>query len=255
MVSITTGDRLFRDGMSGHSKWAQIKRQKGVADARRSARFTKLGHAIAQAARGGADPDSNFKLRLAIDRAKMANMPNDVIARAIQRGGGAGGESQLVEMTYEAYGPGGVALLITVLTDNKNRTASDVRHALTASGATLAAAGAVSWQFQLKGVLRVDREALPELPEELTLALIDAGADDVSTGAPGTTIIAPPDRFEAVRQTLAERGVSAADAGLESVPTSTVALAPALQAQLDAVTDALDALDDVQSVATNAREG
>lgn len=240
--------------MSGHSKWAQIKRQKGVADARRSARFTKLGHAIAQAARGGADPDSNFKLRLAIDRAKMANMPNDVIARAIQRGGGADGESQLVEMTYEAYGPGGVALLINVLTDNKNRTASDVRHALTERGATLANAGAVSWQFQLKGVLRIAREALPELPEALTLALIDAGADDVSDDAPGTTIIAPPDRFEAVRQALTKHGVTATDAGLEPIPTSTVALEPALKTQLDALTDDLDALDDVQTVATNARD-
>lgn len=240
--------------MSGHSKWSQIKRQKGAADARRAARFTKLGRAIAVAARAGADPGSNVRLRLVIDQARSANVPNDVIARAIRRGGGTDADRALAEVTYEAYGPGGTALLITTLTDNRNRTTSEIRRTLSDHAATLAAAGSVAWQFRLMGVLRVSRERLPEPPEALVLALIDAGAQDVATSPEGTTITTPPDRLDTVRRVLQQRPVPVDDADLESVPTTTVALRPDARAKLDALIQDLDGLDDVQTIATNARD-
>lgn len=240
--------------MSGHSKWAQIKRQKGAADAKRSALFTKLGQAIAIAARDGTDPSTNFKLRLAIDRAKAANLPNDNIDRAIQRGSGAVGGSAFEEIHYEAFGPGGVALVISALTDNRNRTTAEVRSVLSRHGAALATTGSVSWQFEPKGVLRISRDHLPSLPEELELTLIDAGAEDFDASGDGVTITTPPEKLESVRTVLARRSVTVDDAIVELVPKNRVELPPAVRQQLEKLEEDLDALDDVQSVSTNVRE-
>src|SRR5579872_5766950 len=160
--------------MSGHSKWSTIKRQKGVKDAARGAVFTKLGNAIAVAARGGADPDSNFSLRLAIDKAKAANMPMANIQRSIDRGSGKLGGEQIQEVMYEGYGPGGVAILVEAATDNLNRTYPEVRLAFSKHGGSIAEKGAVAFQFDHKGVIRVKATG-----DELLLTAIDAGAEDV----------------------------------------------------------------------------
>ncbi|MBI3115596.1 MAG: YebC/PmpR family DNA-binding transcriptional regulator [Candidatus Kerfeldbacteria bacterium] len=240
--------------MSGHSKWSTIKRHKGAADARRSSMFTKLGHAIAIAARAGADPDTNARLRLAIDRARTENMTKETIERAIQRGSGGGDGAALEEVTYEAFAPGGVAVYVTALTDNRNRTTADVRAALNRYGGNLASAGSVSWMFELKGRLYVDRAQLPTLPEELELALIDAGADDVAASADGTIITCPPTALEELRQFLTARGIALADAQPEFVPKNVVSPPADATAKLNQLEAALEALDDVQQVATNASD-
>ena len=174
--------------MAGHSKWSQIKHAKAVTDHRRGKLFTKLAREVIVAAReGGGDPDGNFRLRMAIQRAKDANMPNDNIERAIQRGTGESDDGvQMIEAVYEGYGPGGVAIMLETLTDNRNRTVSDVRTTLTRAGGNLAESGAVAWQFSKRGVITVD--ASEEEAEDFALVAIDAGADDFDAGrghAPG----------------------------------------------------------------------
>ena len=166
--------------MSGHSKWSQIKRQKGANDVKRGAIFTKMGREIAVAARaGGGDPDGNFRLRLAIEKARAANMPADTIKRAIEKATGGGDAVQYEEIVYEGYGPGGVALLVEVATDNRNRTAAEVRSIFTKAGGQLAGSGAVAWQFEQRGVISVPRAGID--PDEVALLAIDAGASDVET--------------------------------------------------------------------------
>ena len=168
--------------MSGHSKWSQIKRQKGANDAKRGAVFTKIGREIAIAAReGGGDPDANYRLRLAMDKARAANMPADNIKRAIEKAAGGCAAEQYEEIIYEGYGPGGVAILVETATDNKNRTAADVRSIFTKAGGQLAGAGAVAWQFEPRGVIAVARDG--QDADDVALAAIDAGADDVDTEA------------------------------------------------------------------------
>src|SRR4030042_1107484 len=165
--------------MGGHSHWSQVKRQKGAADARRGQVFTKLGREISVAARqGGPDPNLNFRLRLALQRAKDSNMPNDTIERAIKRGSSGSEGAELAEATYEGYGPGGIAILVDVLTDNRNRSVSDIRATFSRHGGNLSEAGSVAWLFEGKGVILIDA---PESErEELALAAIDAGAEDVN---------------------------------------------------------------------------
>lgn len=238
--------------MSGHSKWAQIKRQKGAADAKRSTVFTKLGHAISVAAKDGADPTMNFRLRLIIDQARAVNMPGDTIERAIARGAGADGAKPLEELTYEAYGPAGVALLVNCLTDNRNRAASDVKHVLNDHEATFASTGSVSWLFGHKGVIRISTERLPTVSEELELALIDAGAEDLQHSDHGLTIVTPPAALEAVRHVLVARAIAPDDAALELIPKTSVTLPADAHAKLDRLIADLDALDDVQDIATNS---
>jgi YebC/PmpR family DNA-binding regulatory protein len=162
--------------MSGHSKWSQIKRQKGANDAKRGAVFTKVARDITLAARsgGGADPDGNYKLRLAIEKARAVNMPADNIKRAIDRAAGAGEGEQIEEIVYEGYGPGGVAILVEAATDNRNRTAADVRAIFTKAGGQLAGSGAVAWQFEPRGYITVGRDGND--PDEVALLAIDAGA-------------------------------------------------------------------------------
>ena len=185
--------------MSGHSKWSQIKRQKGVNDVKRGATFTKVAREIAMAARaGGGDPDGNFRLRLAMEKARAVNMPADNIKRAIERATGAGENEQFEEIVYEGYGPGGVAVLVEAATDNRNRTAAEVRSRFAKSGGALAASGAVAWQFEARGFITIGRAGLD--PDEVALAAIDAGADDVDSEADPIEVYTAPAELEHVRR-------------------------------------------------------
>jgi YebC/PmpR family DNA-binding regulatory protein len=237
--------------MGGHSHWSQVKRQKGVADARRGQVFTKLGREIAIAARqGGPDPNVNFRLRLAIQKARDNNMPNDTIERAVKRGGSGSEGVELAEATYEGYGPGGIAILVDVLTDNRNRSVSDIRTTFSRHGGNLGEAGCVAWLFEGKGVILVDA---PESErEELALAAIDAGAEDVDIEGEQVEIHTKAEDLEMVRRTLEEQGVTIDSAELTKVPKSTISLAEKEALQSLRLLDKLDELDDVQRVHSNA---
>jgi len=237
--------------MSGHSKWKTIKHQKGVADAKRSQVFTKYGREISVAARqGGPDPENNPRLRLAIDRAREQNMPKDNIERAIKRATGEGGEAAIEEVVYEGYGPGGIAILVHALTDNRNRTVSEVRNVFARAGGNLGEAGSVAWLFETRGVITVDANGLE--PDDIALRAIDAGADDVQVDAGAVEIYTKPELLDAVRRALSESGVPVASAEISQVPKSTITLDARKAEQALRLLDALDSLDDVQRVASNA---
>ena len=241
--------------MSGHSKWSTIKRAKGAADAKRGALFTKLARDITLAASqgGGADPDMNFRLRLAMDKAKANNMPQDSIARAVKRGSGEGGEGaeSLTEITYEGYGPGGGAILLQALTDNRNRTAAEVRSAFNKGGGSLGESGCVAWNFETKGVLTI-AIADAERAEELGLLAIDAGAEDVKIEDGALEIYTAPDLLPAAQKALAAEGVTPEAADISLVPKSTVALDNRAAEQTLRLLDLLEDLADVQKAYTNA---
>lgn len=226
--------------MSGHSKWSTIKRQKGAKDAARGAMFTKLGNAIAIAARSGADPETNFALRLAIDKAKAANMPSANIERAIQRVSDKNA-AQLTEVMYEGYGPGGVAILVECATDNVNRTYPDVRLAFSKHGGNLAEKGAVAFQFDRKGMIRVRGKG-----DELLLQALDAGAEDVQEEGEESVIYTEPTQLAKVRDGLREAGVEILEAELTYVPNATVEVADKETA--GKIMRLMDALDDVEEV-------
>ena len=238
--------------MSGHSKWSTIKHGKAVSDARRGQLFTKLTREIIAAARqGGGNSDSNFRLRIAVQRAKDDNMPADTIDRAIRRGSGEGSsQDQMAEIVYEGYGPGGTAILVNALTDNRNRTVSDVRVAFTKSGGNLSEAGAVAWQFEHKGVVVV--EAGPDDAEDLTLTTIDAGADDFETIDSTLHVYSTPEKLEQIRKALAEHGASVKSSELSMVPKNTVTLDEKTAMRTLRLLDSLEELDDIQSVFSNA---
>jgi len=238
--------------VSGHSKWSQIKRQKGVADARRGQVFTKLGREIAVAVRrGGPDSEGNFRLRLAIQRARESNMPVDNIERAIKRAAGQGGEGeQFLEMTYEGYGPGGAALLLQALTDNRNRTASEIRSTLTRNGGNLGEAGSVAWNFEPKGLIVV--EPCDNKGEEMALLAIDAGAQDFKLEDSSLEIYTKPEDMESVRRTLEERQVPIASAEHSMVPKTTIMLDQEVALRTLKLMDKLESLDDIQRVYSNA---
>ena len=238
--------------MAGHSKWAQIKRKKGVTDAKRGQLFTKLGRELAVAARqGGPNPDENPALRLAVERARQNNMPKDNIQRAIERATSAAAADQLQEVRYEAYGPGGAALLIDSLTDNRNRTVSEVRAALTRAGANMAESGAVAWQFQHKGVIGVDLEEGADA-DDVALAAIDGGAEDVAVEEGLVEVITEPGDLHATRQAVESAGVAVGNAELVMRPTTMIEVGESHARQLLRLIDALEELDDVQRVFTNA---
>ncbi len=233
--------------MSGHSKWSTIKRQKGAKDAARGAVFTKLGNAIAVAARAGADPDMNFSLRLAVDRAKAANMPTANIQRSIDRGSGKLGGDQIQEVVYEGYGPGGVAILVECATDNVNRTLPEVRTAFTKHGGRLAEKGAVAFQFDRKGSIRVKGTG-----DDLVLQAIDAGAQDAQEEDGAMVIYTDPKELAKVRQNLQDAGVQVLDAELTFVPNNTVEISDADTAgKIIRLMEALDEVDDVSATHTN----
>lgn len=238
--------------MSGHSKWSTIKHAKGINDARRGKLFTKLTKEIIVAVKdGGADPDANFKLRMAVQRAKDQNLPGDTIDRAIKRASGEGSDgAQMVEVTYEGYGPGGIGILVEVLTDNRNRTVSDVRSTLTKGGGNLANSGAVAWQFDQRGV--VIAEADDDDADDLALAAIDAGVIDFDADDGVVSFYATPSDLESVREALDEAGASIRSSELSMVPQNTVELEDREAVRTLRLLDQLEELDDVQRVFSNA---
>lgn len=236
--------------MSGHSKWSTIKRKKGALDAKRGKVFTKLIREIQTAARiGGGDVDSNPRLRLAVDKAKAVNMPKDNITRAIAKGvGGTDGES-FEEAVYEGYGPGGTAILIETLSDNKNRTVSDVRHALSKNGGNLGASGCVAYLFEKRGTILFEAEDLDG--DAVLEAALEAGAQDMVEGEGSCEVVTSAAEFQAVKEALAAAGFEAASAELTMVPTTTVKLAGKEAEQMLRLADFLEDLDDVQNFYAN----
>jgi YebC/PmpR family DNA-binding regulatory protein len=235
--------------MSGHSKWANIKRQKGVADAKRGQIFTKLAREIIVAVRqGGANSDSNFQLRLVVQKARDNNMPSDNIERAIKRGSGEAGASVLTEVKFEGYGPSGIAVVVEALTDNRNRTVQDVRRLFTRHGGNLGESGCVSWLFKSRGVITVEGNASDA--EEIALRAIDAGAEDVKTEKGYVEIYTQPQDLEKVRKVIEEKE-HVISAELSLTPNTTMLLEESKAVQALNFLDELEALDDVQRVFSN----
>ena len=237
--------------MSGHSKWSTIKRQKGVTDAKRGALFTKVAREISVAARqGGGDPDANYRLRLAIEKARSVNMPSDNIKRTIDKATGGGEGEQFEEIVYEGYGPGGVAVLVEAQTDNRNRTAGEIRSIFTKAGGQLAGSGAVAWQFEPRGLITVPRAGID--PDEVALAAIDAGATDVDTDdEDAVEIYTDPAQLEPVRRGLEAAGIPIDSAESTMVARQTVGLDSSRARQALRLVELLEELDDVQRVTAN----
>ena len=235
--------------MSGHSKWASIKHKKAATDAKRGALFTKLTRAITVAAREGGDPEGNAALALAVQKAKDASMPKDNIERAIAKGTGADQDAAAFEtVLYEGYGPGGVAVLVEALTDNRNRTGSDVRHAFSKSGGNLGEPGSVAWIFEKKGQIVVDAG---RYDEDDLMPAIDAGAEDVALDGDVLEVITGPSDLVAIRAALEQAGVEIQSAELAMRPTNRVTLDESQAGALMRLLDTLDDNDDVQAVHAN----
>jgi YebC/PmpR family DNA-binding regulatory protein len=236
--------------MSGHSKWHSIKHKKGATDAKRGKLFTKFIKEITVAARtGGGDPDANARLRKAILDAKAGNMPNDTIDRAVRRGTGAEEGVNYEEITYEGYGPGGVALLIEAVTDNRNRTVAEIRHMFSKNGGNLGEAGSVGWLFEKKGYIVVDKAAKPE--EELFEIAIEAGADDLRDDEDNFEIITSPENFEGVQSAIKSAGVEPQMAEVSMVPQTYVKLEGSNAQQMLRLMETIEDHDDVQKVYAN----
>jgi YebC/PmpR family DNA-binding regulatory protein len=239
--------------MSGHSKWSSIKHKKGAADAKRGKLFSKLSRAIIVAAKeGGPDPDANATLATAIQKARDNSMPKDNIERAVARGAGGAsdGDAAYETVTYEGYGPGGVAVLVEALTDNRNRTAAEVRHLFTKNEGNLGTSGAVAWLFERKGVVIVSRDAVGE--DELMLAAADGGAEDVGQDGSSFQVTAAPDDLASVRAALDDAGIVLESAEVTMLPKTTVAIEDEGTAKkLLRLMDALEENDDVQAVYAN----
>ena len=236
--------------MSGHSKWAQIKHRKAATDARRGQLFTKLARAITVAAReGGGDPEGNFALAAAVQKARDYSMPKDNIQRAIDRGAGATGGADAIErVVYEGYGPGGAAILVEALTDNRNRTSADMRHAFDKHGGSLGEPGSVAWVFEKRGVVLIDAN---RYSEDDLIAAIDAGADDVSADGDTLKVLGAAEDLTAVREALESAGVQIESAELTMEPSSVVQVDGGEASTLMRLMDALDDHDDVEAVHAN----
>jgi YebC/PmpR family DNA-binding regulatory protein len=232
--------------MSGHSKWETTKRQKAVVDAKRGALFTKIGNQIAIAARAGADPAMNPSLAMVLEKAKHANMPKANIERAIARATSKEGAA-LIEETYEAYGPAGVGIIIEVATDNKNRTMPEVRHTLDKNGGRMADPGSVMFQFERKGVIMISDKG-----EDALMSALDAGAEDATEEEDGIEIITAQTDLMKVRQALVDAGMTVTSAELKYLPTTTVPVEGDDEEKVNKLLDAIDDLDDVVNVFTNA---
>jgi YebC/PmpR family DNA-binding regulatory protein len=243
---------ILRRAMSGHSKWSTIKRQKGATDAKRGALFTKVAREISVAARqGGGDPDANYRLRLAIEKARSVNMPSDNIKRTIDKATGGGEAEQYEEIVYEGYGPGGVAVLVEAQTDNRNRTAAEVRSMFTKSGGQLAGSGAVAWQFEPRGLITVPRSGALDA-DEVALAAIDAGAEDVDTdGDEAIEVYTSPGDLETIRKALESAGVPVESAESAMIAKQTVELDASKARQALRLVELLEDLDDVSRVTAN----
>jgi YebC/PmpR family DNA-binding regulatory protein len=236
--------------MSGHSKWHSIKHKKGATDAKRGKLFTKFIKEITVAARtGGGDPDANARLRKAILDAKAGNMPNDTIDRAIRRGTGAEEGVTYDEITYEGYGPGGVAMLIEAMTDNRNRTVAEIRHIFSKNGGNLGESGSVGWLFEKKGYIVVDKAAKPE--EELFELAIEGGADDVRDDGDNVEIITSPESFESVQAAIKSAGIEPQVAEVSMVPQNYIKLEGSSAQQMLRLMETMEDHDDVQKVYAN----
>jgi YebC/PmpR family DNA-binding regulatory protein len=236
--------------MSGHSKWSTIKRQKGANDAKRGALFTKVAREIIVAAKmGGGDPDANYRLRLAIDKARSVNMPMDNIKRAVERATGGGEGIEFEEILYEGYGPGGIAVLVETQTDNKNRTAAEVRSVFTKAGGQLAGAGAVAWQFEQRGLIAVARAGIDA--DEVALVAIDAGADDIDTESDPIEVYTSPHDLQQVRADIEAAGVKVESAEIAMIAKNTIELDASKARQALRLLESLEDLEDTQRVTAN----
>jgi YebC/PmpR family DNA-binding regulatory protein len=236
--------------VSGHSKWANIKHRKEAADKKRGAEFTKLARAITVAAReGGGDIDANFALRLAVDKARGANMPRDNIDRAIARGTGDLKGDQLERVVYEGYGPSGAAILIDALTDNRHRTVAEIRHLFSRHGGSLGESGSVAWQFESRGMITLAAGDVD--PDDVALAAIDAGAMDIEVDTDLVTVYTEPTALRDVQTSLAAAGYDTADSELALIPSNTIALEDKQTMSVLKLAEALEELDDVDRVWTN----
>jgi len=239
--------------MSGHSKWATTHRAKEAADKKRASIFTKLARNIIVAAKEGKDPDMNFKLRLAIDQARAANMPKDNIERAIARGAGELGGEQIEEVLYEAFGPEGIGMLIEGTTDNRNRTSSEVKAALNKFGGSLGSANSVKWMFEQRGVIRILEESYMDKDlDEVQLELIDFGAEDVNQEQGGLTIYTTRQNLKAVEQKIKDAGYKLDYAGLEWIAKDSQNISDELKEKVNKIIEGLEDLDDVNCVYSNA---
>jgi YebC/PmpR family DNA-binding regulatory protein len=236
--------------MSGHSKWSTIKRKKAAEDAKRGKVFTKIGREIEVVVReAGPDPEINFKLRLIVDKAKQANMPKDNIERAIRRGAGLEKAEDLQRITYEGYGPGGTAIMVQVLTDNRNRAVADIRRAFSRHGGNLGENGCVAWMFEPKGYITIPMNGHD--PDELFEVALEAGAEDVVIGEDMVEVYADVDDFQSVQEAISKAKIDTDTAELSMIPQSRVNLEPAQGLKLMGLVDALEELDDVERVYTN----
>ena len=237
--------------MSGHSKWANIKRKKGANDAIRGKITTKISREITVAVRmGGADPTGNMRLKLALSKAKANNIPKDNINRAIQKGKGASEGAGYEELTYEGYGPSGVALMLDILTDNRNRTAADVRHIFSKYGGKLGETGCVNWMFKQKAVFVVEKETFAD-EDKLTEIVLEAGAEDLADSDDVFEITAAPEDFDTVEKALADNGIETASSEVTFVPDTTVSVTGEAATKLEKLIEALEDNDDVQNVYGN----
>ena len=237
--------------MSGHSKWSTIKRQKGAADAQRGQLFTKLSKEIIIAAKqGGPDPDANFRLRLAVQKARENNMPADNIQRAISKATGGGEGANVDEVTYEGYGPSGTAIIIEAATDNRNRTVGEIRSVLTRAGGSLGETNSVGWNFETRGVINVPANAKD--PDEIAMSAIDAGAEDFVVSDGAVEIYTQPSDLESVKKTLEGTGVTIESAEVSRVPKTTVPLGEKDAVSVLRLVEKLESLEDVQKVYFNA---
>jgi YebC/PmpR family DNA-binding regulatory protein len=238
--------------MSGHSKWANIKHKKGKADAMRGKVFTKLGKEIAMAAKGGSDPSTNTKLADVIAKAKSSNMPNDTIQRAVKKGAGEMEGIDYEEIVYEGYAPGGVAVIVSTLTENRNRTAGDVRHIFDKHGGSMGVAGAVSWMFDNKGIIIVEKDGKID-EEELMMQALEAGAEDLNSEEDSFEIVTSPESFSEVRQKLEVLGIPMVSAEVTMVPQNYIEVTAEDDIKkINKMIDMFDDNDDVQDVYHNA---
>jgi len=239
--------------VAGHSKWANIKHKKAKTDAIKGKIFTKLAREIIVATRiGGPDPSANFRLKIAIENARAANMPNDNIQRAIQKGAGAGEGANYEELRNEGYGPGGVAIMVDIMTDNRNRTASEMRYIFSKNGGNLGDTGSVSWMFTEKGYIEVSKEGLNLTEDDLMLLALEAGADDLVVQEEIYEIYTGPESMEKVRQYLLDQGIPISKASIELVPNSEMEISDIDQAKkIIKLIESLENHDDVQKVYTN----
>ena len=241
--------------MSGHSKWHNIQAKKGKADAARGKIFTKLGRELLIAVKqGGPDPAGNSKLKDVIAKCKAANMPNDTIKNAIKKASGAGEAENYEEIVYEGYGPAGVAVIVEASTNNRNRTAADVRHVFDRAGGNLGTTGCVSYMFNKKGVMVIDKANCNQSEDDLMMIALDAGAEDFEADEECYTITTTPEDFSKVREALEEQGIEFVEAEVQMVPTTTVVLDEAGQEKMERLIERLEDLDDVMNVYHNWEE-